>query len=240
MVKEYGEFAWFYDRYWGPPAVSWELQLLDKLLLAHLPKDARILDACCGTGHLASALTARGFSVAGVDVSANMIAFAQTNAPAAEFRVMDVRHLDLPARFDAAVCMYDSLNHLTGPEDLQTALAGLHGVLRPGGVLLFDLNTRAALEAWRPVARSDKDAAWIVEPRFDADGRRAVFAFTGFRQVDDQWRRTDVELEQTWFEEEAVVTLLREAQFHNVTAGDAAELLGRAPTFKRMVFRATT
>jgi SAM-dependent methyltransferase len=106
----------------------------------------------------------------------------------AEFQVMDVRHLDLPARFDAAVCMYDSLNHLTGPQDLRSALAALHDVLPPGGILVFDFNTRAALEGWRPVTRSDDDAAWIVEPRFDADARRAVFTFTGFRQVDGLWK----------------------------------------------------
>lgn len=50
----YGDFTWFYDRYWGPDAVVWELPVLEKLLLPELPESAAIpsFRSSCSPEHL--------------------------------------------------------------------------------------------------------------------------------------------------------------------------------------------
>ena len=78
----YDRFAWLYDRHWGRDFTRWGLPVLDQLLLRDLPVGARLLDLCCGTGHLAQALTERGYRVTEVDASAAMLRFARQNAPA--------------------------------------------------------------------------------------------------------------------------------------------------------------
>jgi SAM-dependent methyltransferase len=136
---EYDRFASIYDSHFGQFARSL-VPVLDRLVLGSLPEMARILDLCCGTGQLAAALTERGFVVTGVDGSEKMLRLARRNAPAAEFLVEDVRTLDLPDRFDAAVSTFDSINHIVELGELKLTFANVYRALRPGGRFVFDMN----------------------------------------------------------------------------------------------------
>jgi trans-aconitate methyltransferase len=53
------------------------------------------------------------------DSSAGMLAIARTRAPDARFVQADARSLELPDRFDAAVSVFDSLNHIVTVEELR-------------------------------------------------------------------------------------------------------------------------
>lgn len=232
---EYGDFAWFYDLYWAPEAVGWELVVVEKLLVEELAPSASVLEVCCGSGRLADALTQRGIAVTGIDVSKEMIELARLNAPDAEFVVVDVRELDLGRSFDAAVSMYDSLNHLLSREDLQAALCRVAGSLVDGGLFVFDLNTETGIEAWKPMTLVEHDAAFVVECAFDPVERRGRFDFTGFRRDGCHWRRVDVSLEQTWFDDDEVQQALLAAGLEPVSSHDRADLLGAgAPGHKQI------
>jgi SAM-dependent methyltransferase len=106
----------------------------------------RVLDLACGTGNTTLELARRGREVVGVDYSAPMIEIARTKAPSIPFYVQDARALDLPERFDDAVCLFDSLNYILEWEGLTAALEGVGRHLEPGGTFVFDLNAIRALE----------------------------------------------------------------------------------------------
>jgi len=99
-----------------------------------------ILDAGCGTGHMAARLLAENFDVHGVDISSEMVKTARLRCAEDDFgnekiniEVGDLENLDLPdSSFDAVVCL-GVLEYL--PED-DTALAELTRVLKPGGVMI--------------------------------------------------------------------------------------------------------
>lgn len=100
-------------------------------IIDFLPDDLagwRILDAGCGSGPLAAALAAKGADVLGIDLSAEMIKFAQTRwadepfAGRLTFKAGDMLASEHGA-FDAVVAM-DSIIHY-GPKDMQRALLGL-------------------------------------------------------------------------------------------------------------------
>src|SRR5215472_5493260 len=56
--------------------------LLDSLGDLH---DRHVLEVASGTGHLAAQVLARGASIVGIDVAANMIALARQRVPGATF-----------------------------------------------------------------------------------------------------------------------------------------------------------
>ena len=86
----YEGLGWFYDRYWRGFCAK-AMPALDRLALSHLPRRARILDLCCGTGWLSAALGRRGFRVTGLYGSEDMLRFARANASQAAFVAADAR-----------------------------------------------------------------------------------------------------------------------------------------------------
>jgi len=97
----------------------------------------RVLDVCTGPGFVASAASARGAIVTGLDFSAAMVALASRRYPAIVFREGDAEALPFDAASFDAVVMNFGLLHLARPD---TAIAEAHRVLRPGG--------RYALTVW--------------------------------------------------------------------------------------------
>src|SRR6516162_7498346 len=141
IFSDYDAFARAFNRHWGPKAAD-RLPILHDLLLPRLPAHATILDLCCGSGHLAHLLTMEGYEITGLDGSRELLNFARRNAPRSVFVLADARSFALPTRYDAAICMSDSLNHLLTIDDLISAFQHVFSVLREGGLFLFDLNTK--------------------------------------------------------------------------------------------------
>jgi ubiquinone/menaquinone biosynthesis methyltransferase len=103
--------------------------------------ETRALDLACGTGDLAFAVARRGARVIGLDVTFRMIQLARAkpqSTPRPAFLVGDMMDLPFPAAsFDLITTGYGIRNvpHI-GP-----AIAEMHRVLRPGGLLLsLDFN----------------------------------------------------------------------------------------------------
>lgn len=113
-------------------------------------KGGRALDLACGTGNFSYLLAEAGFEVLGVDLSEPMVREARRKEAEfggrLRFLVGDVRALPVrEGAFDLATSVFDSLNYLLSEEDLRRAILEAGRALRPGGVLVFDLNTEYAL-----------------------------------------------------------------------------------------------
>lgn len=105
-----------------------------------------VLDLGCGTGEHSRYLASRGYHVVGVDASSAVIDEAKNETAQSEnnpeFVCGDLRELDeiLADRvFDAALCLGNTLVHLTTDEDLERTFRGLSGILRSGGILLSQI-----------------------------------------------------------------------------------------------------
>src|SRR5690242_8409807 len=141
---DYDPFAWLYHRYWGHEFHEQAMPALEKLILRRLPRRAAILDVCCGDGRIARELTRRGYRVTGLDGSEQMLSYAKQRAPKAELLLLDARSFQMPARFDAAISTFDSLNHVLKVSDLAAVFRNVFASLKPGGCFAFDLNREEA------------------------------------------------------------------------------------------------
>src|SRR4030042_5171519 len=56
----------------------------------------------------------------------------------ADFRMMDMRSLDLGRTFDACVGMFAGRNYLRSNDDIQKTLSGIRSHLLPGSLFVFD------------------------------------------------------------------------------------------------------
>lgn len=102
--------------------------------LSRTKDGGRVLDAGCGNGYLASLLAERGFSMAGVNTSAEGVAVARNAHPHITFLRTDL--IDPPIRlppFDAITCV-EVIEHVYAPRQF---LANIRRLLQPGSTLVL-------------------------------------------------------------------------------------------------------
>jgi trans-aconitate 2-methyltransferase len=164
-------------------------RLMERLALRG---DERVLDIGCGDGKISAQIAAqvpRG-TVTGVDVSPEMIQYAQTAFPSAShanlrFMVRDASHLDFRGEFDLVV----SFSALHWVIDHQPVLAGIYRAVRRGGRVLMQFGGYGNMGVLDGIARAvPSDPRWrpyfrdFVYPWgfYDADEYRKWLAAAGF------------------------------------------------------------
>lgn len=112
---------------------------------ASKPGVQSILEIPCGAGRNAEVLTSAGARLTAVDSSPAMVTqTARAIAGLPQSRraasvVGDLRRLQLNELFDLIIVPREAFQLLGPDEDVEDALAGLSGHLRPGGILILDL-----------------------------------------------------------------------------------------------------
>lgn len=123
---------------------AWKIRLIE---LATVRPDARVLDLACGTGDIAFEAARRGARVVGLDITPRMIELARAKpAPSGRVSWMVGDMTSLPVMntsFDVITTGYG----LRNVPDLPRALAEIHRVLRPGG-LICSLDFNRPESAW--------------------------------------------------------------------------------------------
>jgi SAM-dependent methyltransferase len=234
MPADYDALAWFYDRYWRTRYHEAATIALTRLLYDYIPAGSRVLDLCCGTGHLLGELVNRGYRVTGLDRSREMLRTARQSHVDVPLICADARNYALSG-FDAAISTFDSLNHLLTIDALTDAFRCTHHALRPGGLFVFDINTEEAYarEWGKSAAIVDEDAAVFIRGDYDSHTRIGRTLITAFRSNGNgdshstcRWHRADIELHQRCYACEEVLTALHAAGFRDsdmtsIAASDA-------------------
>jgi len=194
------------------------LERLEALALGAGLRGPRVLDVACGTGKSFLPLVRRGYDVTGCDVCPEMLAVARRNAPPeVELFPADMRRLPPGGDYDLVTCLDDALNYLLAEGDLDAALASMAGTLRPGGVLVFDVNSlaghRDAYASAFVVEDEDVFLCWHGLGR-DAErpGEPGTAAVEIFQRTEDGgWAREQSVHHQRHWGQEAVLGGLRRA-----------------------------
>lgn len=204
MTAPYDALAKVYDRWNANHNYDHWAEFIMNQLPDAKQQDVSVLDICCGTGAITRLLVGRGYALTGVDRSEPMLAFARAEVPSAKFI-----HATLPsdslgdhASFDAAVCTFDSLNYLVASSDMGKTLRQIATVLRPGGVFIFDINTRYKLETvFGNTHYGDDlgDFAYVWRNHLDSEAKTVDFLITLFTRHGDIFKREIEHHVQRWF-----------------------------------------
>ncbi len=214
----YDNFAWLYNREWAAYGEN-IFPVLKDIAGDGLPDGAKVLDLCCGTGQLAKVLIEKGYKVTGIDGSANQIKYASKNAPGARFIIADARTFELPPTFNAVFSTFDSLNHILKATELQRTFKNVNKCLVSGGIFIFDLNTERHFKTyWKnwKIIRDTPDYFYAVHSDYDPEKRLAPWQCTIFQRKAGGWQRSDVFLEETFYPNEEVKSLLKRAGFTDI------------------------
>ncbi|WP_461164089.1 class I SAM-dependent methyltransferase [Arthrobacter sp. R4-81] len=145
-----------------------------EMVTAGLDPGGQILDCACGIGLLAVGLAEAGFRVTACDASPAMVertqALARAHGVEVSTRVCRWDQLPDPGwqdRFDAVMCVGNSLAHAVGRSGRRAALDGMASVLATGGVLALTSRN------WEQIRSAGRKAmvvySWQVPPSWDAE-----------------------------------------------------------------------
>ena len=179
IETSFGAVSPFYDTLMASVPYRFWSDYLGKLWKKHGTQPKSVLDLACGTGTMSRLLATRGYIVTGSDLSAGMLEVARRKTAEAdlslEFFQQDAAELDLgDLRFDAVICLFDSLNYILDPERVQSAFERVLEHLHPGGTFLFDVNTEYALAEGmfnQSCTRRDEPLHYRWRSRYDSQTR---------------------------------------------------------------------
>ena len=143
MVPMYSMYAKYYDRL-NRDYDRW-LRFIDEQITG-FPASSRMIEYGCGTGNILAAYADR-FKVTGVDISPSMLDLAKRKIPEGTFHLEDMVQFASDEKFDVALCLFDSVNHILPFRDWGVFFANVARSLRPGGVFILDANTTKRLAA---------------------------------------------------------------------------------------------
>lgn len=102
-----------------------------------------VLDLACGTGSVSKCLADKGYSITGIDLSADMLTVAASKGiPNLQLIMGDMTDFELPYKVDNCVCSLDAINHLTDFDKVLKCFKCVFNALNDGGVFVFDVNTQ--------------------------------------------------------------------------------------------------
>jgi SAM-dependent methyltransferase len=235
VYSDYDEFAWFYNRYWGGlTSISPMAAVFERLILSRLRPGAKLLDLCCGTGQFDALLAEKGFQVTGLDGSERQLEYARSNAPECEFIHADARSFNLAQQYEAALSIYDSLNHIMTLEELECAFSNVLAFLLPGAYFAFDMNMTEALEEqWKGChCLAESDNAFIMQFSYDGDEKTGQTDITLFRlQQDGSWSRVDLSLWEKAYAEDQITGALCRAGFEEISVEYSDSSMGKGRAF---------
>ncbi len=139
----YSSFAAFYDAFTENVEYKKRTDYICRLFKKYGKIPTLILDAACGTGSFSVEFAKRGISVIGADISADMLSIAAEKCEGEDVLLINsaLSELDLYGTVDGAVCLLDSLNHITDYKELCRSIARISLFMEKDSLFIFDVNT---------------------------------------------------------------------------------------------------
>lgn len=155
----------FDSAHWYDASINWDARLgreLPFLMEVFGPRgDLGVLDAGCGPGRHLVALGQKGYAVAGVDLSADMLRIARERLETAHIgaELIEAAFDSIPESagpYDGVFCLGNSLAASGSAGGVAKSIERLAGVLRPGGRMVIQLLNFAKLRGESPRVRGPR------------------------------------------------------------------------------------
>ena len=225
-MQAYTGFAQVYDLFMdNVPYEEWGVYLTG-LLQEYGVTDGIVLDLGCGTGKITRLLKARGYDMIGVDSSGEMLGAAmEQETEGILYLCQDMRKFELYGTVAAVVSICDSINYILEEDELREVFALVNNYLDPGGMFVFDLNTRYKYETVlgdTVICENREEGSFIWENYYHETEQVNEYDLTFFvREEGELYRKYQETHYQRGYDLGDVKRLLQEAGLEFVAAYDA-------------------
>jgi len=140
-MSTFGEnYSRYYDLLYKDKDYKSEVDYISEIISRYMQyKPSSLLDIGCGTGKHLKFFKEQGFSVAGVDLSENMISEAKKHLGQDEDLCCGkASEFNLGRKFDVIVSLFHVMSYQTENSELEKVFDNVHDHLNDGGLFIFD------------------------------------------------------------------------------------------------------
>lgn len=214
-----------YDAY-----VQW---MMEKAPASQFPK---LLDVGCGTGVMLEKLIKKGYDVAGLDLSEEMLMMANErlnmNGQQAMLVCQSMDELDGFVDLDVVSIPIDSINYLPEFDQVKETIHRVFDALKQGGHLFFDVHSLFKMDEIfmdGPFTYDDGEITYLWDTEQGEEPHSVHHEMTFFVQTENElFERFEEYHFQRTFPIEVYVSLLKEAGFQTVEV--TADFTEEAPS----------
>ena len=209
-MNAYTDFAQLYDRLMkGDIEYGKYADYIENLFDLHGRAPELVCDLACGTGNMTIQLAKRGYSMTGVDRSADMLNIARDKSEGLDILYLNqsIASLDLYGSMGAFICVIDGFNYILAPKALENALRRIRTCfLDPDGILIFDVSSRYKLKniiGSDTFIHSEEDLFYAWRNRYIEKHNISDMLLDFFVKNGDGYRRFEERhLQRAWSEDE--------------------------------------
>lgn len=200
------------------------MSYVESFILTHNKSANTILDIACGTGNGLLNLRRHYKTYLAFDRSIEMMRVFKGKLkkyPHIDPIIFVADVLQIPLldhSVDAAFSIFDSLNNLLTPLELKRAFSEVYRILTPGGIFIFDLNTKYVLkEHWGTKTRVEEEEGMtsIWRTKYHADiSELHITLFV--KKGSGKFIRIDEIHKERGYDNEEVIAMLKEVGFKKI------------------------
>ncbi|WP_010650963.1 class I SAM-dependent DNA methyltransferase [Oceanobacillus massiliensis] len=219
----YQEMATLYDKLMlNAPYDEW-IAFTEQVLNESGKNITKIADLGCGTGEITTRLAQAGYSMTGIDYSADMLTYAAHKASEKNLSIQwlqqDLINLTGLMDYDAAISFCDVINYITEPAELEKTFQNVAESLKPGGIFMFDVHSLFQVEQHyinQTFADVTEEASYIWFCSAGDERGEMFHDLTFFALDGEDYKRFDEYHHQKTYSVDFYKNLLRHAGFENL------------------------
>jgi SAM-dependent methyltransferase len=181
----FSAYSRYYDLLYRDKNYAAEAAYVGRLLDSYGVRSGDLLEFGSGTGKHASLLAQQGYTVHGIERSAEMVAAVQ-QAPGFTCQQGDIAVSIMGRTYNAVVSLFHVMSYQTTNKELWAVFANAVAHLNPGGLFIFDFWYSPAVYSHKPSVRVKRMAddqveiTRIAEPVIHANENRVDVHYTIF------------------------------------------------------------
>ncbi|MGL5124263.1 MAG: class I SAM-dependent DNA methyltransferase [Fusobacteriaceae bacterium] len=139
----YKNFSKIYDDFMENCEYKEWIKQIYEILEKYNKQQGSLIDIGCGTGEMLKIFSEK-YNCSGMDISEEMlkIAYKKLKGKNISFFQGDMRDFNTWNKYDIAVSLFDTVNHITSLEDLISHLNSVKKQLKDDGIYIFDVIDR--------------------------------------------------------------------------------------------------
>lgn len=244
-MEQYRDFAFIYDELMNDVDYDKWVDYVEEIIKKEGAQVQNILELACGTGNMTIPLTKKGYDIAGIDISREMLEVALEKAEKEGVELVllqqDIAELDFDVEnLDCVLCACDGFNYITYDDDLENVFTKVHELLKPGGIFIFDISSYYKLSEIlgnNIYGENREDVAYMWRNCFDPEENLVEMELAFFvKDEDGKFDRFEEIHQQRAYTEEEIIDILSDSGFEDIKVYSDFEFESSKEDSERLFF----